>query len=330
MTRMPFGFRIVGSTAKPRRLVVAAAAFAGYASCDPQAEIDQEAYLSAFRFGADFRDYYIARGRSTRGFDGPCWTPFVWFDLDDPADPGRALANARRLVAFLLARFTALDDDALLLFFSGSKGFHVGLPVCWDAPPSPTSHRVTRDFAATLAAGAGVNIDASIYDKVRAFRAPNSTHPKTGLRKRQLALDELNGLTLHGIRRLAERPEPFDVPTPPATCEQAAADWHSAAAAVAREAVGMAERRAAVLSGTPTLNRLTLQFIRDGAEQGHRHRLLFSAAASLAEFNCPPALAHALLTDAAHDIGLSPSDVRRQIECGLAHGSKQTEGNGNV
>jgi hypothetical protein len=329
MTRMPFGFRIVGSTATRRRLVDAAAAFAGYASCDPKAEIDREAYLSAFRFGADFRDYLVVAG-STRGFDGLCWTPFVWFDLDDPDDPGRALANARRLAAFLLARFTALDDDALLVFFSGSKGFHVGLPVCWDAPPSRTSHRVTRHFAVALAANAGVNIDASIYDKVRAFRAPNSTHPKTGLRKRRLSLDELNGLTLDGIRRLAEWPEPFDVPVPPATCEQAAADWQSAAVAVAREAEGKAERRAAVLNGMPTLNRLTLQFIRDGAEQGDRHRLLFSAAANLAEFGCPPALAHALLTEAAIDSGLSPSDVRRQIECGLAHGVKQTEGNGNA
>jgi len=44
---------------------------------------------------------------------------------------------------------------------------------------------------------------------------------------------------------------------------------------------------------------------------------LFSAAANLAEFGCPVALAHALLTEIALDSGLSPSDVRRQIDCGL-------------
>ncbi len=60
-------------------------------------------------------------------------------------------------------------------------------------------------------------------------------------------------------------------------------------------------------------------FIRGGASSGDRHRLLFRAAANLAEFGCPVALAHELLTEAALDSGLSPSETRRQIDCGLKH-----------
>ena len=67
------------------------------------------------------------------------------------------------------------------------------------------------------------------------------------------------------------------------------------------------------------LNRATLEFIRDGAGTGDRHRLLFSAAANLAEFGCPQSLAEALLCESALDSGLSPSEVRRQIACGLDH-----------
>ena len=83
-----------------------------------------------------------------------------------------------------------------------------------------------------------------------------------------------------------------------------------------------AERRAALASGNgdARLNRQTLDFIRDGAATGDRHRLLFSAAANLAEFGCPTSLAHALLSEAALDSGLKPSDVRRQIDCGLEKG----------
>jgi hypothetical protein len=62
-----------------------------------------------------------------------------------------------------------------------------------------------------------------------------------------------------------------------------------------------------------------MDFIREGADTGDRHRLLFSAAANLREFACTPALAHALLTPAALDSGLSPRDVQRQIDCGLSH-----------
>jgi hypothetical protein len=40
---------------------------------------------------------------------------------------------------------------------------------------------------------------------------------------------------------------------------------------------------------------------------------------------CPPPLAHALLTEAALDSGLPPSEVRRQIDCGLEH-SRQAQG----
>jgi len=106
------------------------------------------------------------------------------------------------------------------------------------------------------------------------------------------------------------------LPEPRGASEQAAADWQAAVERVARESEAKAARRAAT-NGAPTLNRATLDFIRDGAGQGDRHRLLFSAAANLAEFSCPPALAHALLSEAGLDSGLSPKDVRRQIDCGL-------------
>lgn len=89
------------------------------------------------------------------------------------------------------------------------------------------------------------------------------------------------------------------------------------------------ERHAALTNGTPRLNRATLDFIRDGADQGDRHRLLFSAAANLAELGCPSALAHALLTEGALDSGLPPAEVRRQIECGLKHATGQG-GNGHA
>jgi hypothetical protein len=325
---MRLGYRIAGGLTSRRRLVDAGAAFAAYAACDPRAEVHHESYLSAFWFGADFRDH-LGRTGSPKGYDGPCWAPFVWFDLDAADDPRRALDEARGLAGAVLDRYRTLDEDGLLSFFSGGKGCHVGLPAgLWGPEPSPDFHRVARRFAGHLAALARVTIDTGVYDKVRAFRAPNSRHPKTGLYKRRLAHGELMGLSLDGVRRLAGAPEPFALPAPPAACPQAAADWRDATAAVRREAEATGGRRAAVADGAPALNRQTLAFIRDGAGQGDRHRLLFSAAANLAEFGCPPALAHALLTEAGLDSGLPPADVRRQIVCGLNHAAKQRRGDG--
>lgn len=314
----PYGFRVVGSPFADRRLVDWQHAFRAYAELDERADVGQEAYLSAFTFGADFRQYLDATG-TTKGFAGACGSPWLWFDIDRP-DLDAATADARRLAASLLERYRTLDAESLLLFFSGSKGFHAGLPLslCGSPAPAVTFNATARRLAEGLAKLAGVAIDPAIYNRVGLFRTPNSRHPKTGRHKRRIAFDELLHLGTPAILRLAEQPEAFDLPDPPGPDPQAVADWRQAAADVERAATARQERRATG-DAAGRLNRSTLDFIRDGAGTGDRHRLLFSAAANLAELACPPALAHELLTDAALDSGLPPSEVRRQIDCGLNH-----------
>jgi len=314
MKDFPYGFRIVGATRERRRLVDAAAAFRAYAECDPRAECDKEGYLSAFRFGEDFRLLLTETG-STAGFTGACWSPVVWFDLDSE-ELHYAHNDAAALVAMLSERY-AVAETELPVFFSGSKGFHIGVPTAmWRPEPSGMFNKVCRRFAENVAELAAVTIDTGVYDAVRTFRAPNSRHPKTGLHKRWLPADVLSG-RLDGILELAREPAPFKMPSPAGTSEQAAVDWQAAVDQACGESEAKAQRLAAG-NGEASLNRQTLEFIHDGAIEGDRHRLLFSAAANLAEFRCPSVLAHALLDEAGLDCGLTPKDVRRQIKCGLA------------
>jgi hypothetical protein len=310
-----YGFRILGGCYEPRRLVDAAAAVAGYAACDAKADVTSEAYLSAFRFGDDFRQRADPYGIvDTAGFTGPCWSPCLWWDIDGE-ELFHAWKDAGALAAFLVEHYGIKPGD-LLLFISGSKGFQIGLPTAlWSPIPSLDFHRTARRFAEHVADVAAVTIDTGVYDKARAFRAPNSRHPKTGLHKRRLTFDELLG-PLDAIRELAKIPAPFAVPAVTKTSDAATAEWQAAADLVARESEAKAARRAG--PGTTGLNRATLDFIRDGAGAGDRHRLLFSAAANLAEFGCRLPLAVALLEESAIDSGLPPKEVRRQIECGLA------------
>lgn len=317
------GFRIIGPTHGERRLIDWRRAFAAYCAADARAGVEREGYLSAFTFGAAFRDHLWGTG-TTKGYSGPCCSPWLWLDLDcDDAAGGieAALADARALCLQAGERF-GIDDDHLLCFYSGRRGFHVGVPLDGFHPaPGPLFHRAARKVAEQFAAGAGVVIDTGVYDAVRAFRAPNSKHPATGLHKRRFTVRELLHLPASRIVELAAAPEGFEVPGGGGCALDFPAAWAEAAELVRAEAAAAAERRAAVASGAAasTLNRLTLEFIRDGAGVGDRHRLLFSAAANLAECGAPLELCRALLAEAALDSGLPPGEVERQIRCGVEH-----------
>jgi hypothetical protein len=314
MTDLPYGFRVLGHKAGERRLVDHAAAFAAYAECDPRAEVEREAYLSHFVYPVEFYRKMEAEG-SEKGYSGPCGADWLYWDVDRPNDLARALRDARRLAGAILERYRKLDDD-LIIFLSGAKGCHVGVPTAlWRPEPSPQFHDVAKRFALALAERAGIVVDGTIYSKTRLFRAPNSRHP-SGLHKRRLTLDEITYLKPEAIVALAAEPEPFDIPGPVATSETAAADWLEAVKAVEGRA---GERGPSPRDGARRLNALTLGFIRDGAPEGERATQLFRAAANLAEFGCTPELAHSLLTEAALDSGLTPSETRRQIESGLDH-----------
>jgi hypothetical protein len=180
-------------------------------------------------------------------------------------------------------------------------------------------------FAESLASEAKVSIDTVVYDKVRAFRAPNSRHPKTGLHKRHVTPGELDGMTTDELLDMARTPAPFSVPDV-ADFESAdflVGEWHRAADVVADRAAAAARRLRAQAEGTAvvTINRATLAFIRgEDIEKGGRHNRLYSAAANLTEVGCSPAAVRALLTEPALDLGLQPADAARCIDNGIARG----------
>jgi hypothetical protein len=133
-------------------------------------------------------------------------------------------------------------------------------------------------------------------------------------------------LNVEGIRRHAAQPGADEMPIWNGDVARLAADWQAAEEVVRRDA----ERQAVIRDGTvsQTASRAPkwfLDFLRFGVEVGERHKTLFRCAAWLTEQGAPPSLCHALLTEPGYDVGLTPQDVERQIQCGIKFALKQRD-----
>jgi hypothetical protein len=234
------------------------------------------------------------------------------------------LQHAKKLSAYLADHY-CLDANDVLIGFSGSRGLHIELPVGWTVEPSPAVNLTCRRFAEAVASRIGVPIDSGVYDKVRPFRAWNSRHPKTGLFKTRVPLDDLLYAKPEWIVGRAVEPVPFDPPIPTPS-PSLASDWHTAARTVRHQVEERQSRR--VGPADIGVNALTRQLIVDpiSVEVGERHRRIFSAAANLAEFGTIDDLIHAILTEPGLDTGLPPGEVERQIRTGIGHGRQRGEG----
>jgi hypothetical protein len=316
--RFDIGFMLTGPVHGTRQLVHYPSAFSACAELDPRIDAGLERYLSAFTYTEDMVRH-VERTGSVKGYHGPCGGDFVWIDIDGDLDD--ALAYGKRL-ALLLTGPLAVEPGDLLLFFSGAKGFHIGVPAHGLAEPSPTFPAQARAFAERLAVEADVKIDTKIYDAVRCFRAPNSRHPRTGLYKRWLSADGFERMNIGQILELATAPETFEVPEFTGALPQALQRvWNEANPP--RPPQTMQLPNLWKNTAACQLNRATLDFIHAGAEQGERATRLFAAAANLGELAAahgPQGLATALLEVPGRDSGLTPSEVRRQIETGWKHG----------
>ncbi len=162
-----------------------------------------DAYTTMFRFRKDYHELCETTGSVKGAQNLSCWSDFLWFDIDSD-DLSVALANARQLVIRVELIDPALGGF-LIYFFSGAKGFHIGIP----APllglcPSIDLPQVFKKLAREIAGD--IEIDISIYDKNRLWRVPNTRNGKSGLFKIPLTFDELATCSIERLLKMAKQP----------------------------------------------------------------------------------------------------------------------------
>jgi hypothetical protein len=317
------GAYVLGAEHNPRALVRHADLLAAYADgAMLDRDESREAYLSHYVFGPEMRAHFAANRNSVADYAGPCRCRWLVLDIDRP-DLVAALADARRLVAFLHERYPECEGR-VRVYFSGGKGFHVIVELVHAPPPAVGFNAVCRTLAEALAARAAVRIDRGVYDVNRLIRLPNTRHPRTGLFKRRIDADALFRLDLDGVRKHARHPAGDGIPAVSGPVPQLEADWLDAVQVTAHAAADRIRRHGAC-AGNPDARapRYFLDLLRFGVVEGERHATLFRCAAWLTEQGAPPSLCSALLTEAGCDVGLTPKDVERQIRCGVEHATRQ-------
>ncbi|VTR91692.1 DNA primase, small subunit OS=Rhodopirellula baltica SWK14 GN=RBSWK_05111 PE=4 SV=1 [Gemmata massiliana] len=320
--RLVGGF-VDGAPNATRHVVSAEALFRAYHECD-EVNIEREAFGTVYQYPAAEYGAHVRRAGSPKGYDGPAACCRLVWDIDRP-DLGAALADARKLVTYLLDRYKAHAENGLGIYFSGAKGFHVTLVALPGFHPLVHVPALVKLLCLTIARKAGATIDSAVYDRQRLFRLPNTRHPRTGLHKRFLEPEELFRLNADRVRELARNPAGYGVPVVCEDSETLADDWCDAEAQIIRAAPigvsGVARREAP--SSAPTVPKFVRDFIGFGdiTDTG-RAVTLFRCAAVLSESGTPPAVVRGLLEEPALKSGLDPREVEKQLAAGIGHGGK--------
>lgn len=149
----------------------------------------------------------------------------LFFDIDNEEDLDQSLIECNRIVGFFSE---IIDQDAIRVYFSGSKGFHVEIEaLALGVSPSTSLKKVFRRIAETLRDDLELmSLDFSVYDDRRMWRMPNTIHQKTGLYKREMPKEVLNKNGAATFIKQAARTPNLDTNVPEQRLSPKAAAWY--------------------------------------------------------------------------------------------------------
>lgn len=175
-----------------------------------------ECYTTLFLYNKEILEYMkknIRKGKpSVGGYEGKVQGPFFVIDMDSE-NLKEALEVLRQIATFLL-EYWGLSQESLLVYFSGSRGFHILLDtrIFGKIEPSRNLHMVFSEIRKGIVGWSKVKkreiVNHTIKDKVRLFRVVNTINAKSGLYKVQLTLEELFKSGVEDIRNKARKAQP--------------------------------------------------------------------------------------------------------------------------
>ena len=155
---------------------------------------DDDYYVSTYYYDDAALEQYKKNNNSRKGIKS-VKTDKIWWDFDNKENPEAAKEDAKTLIARL--KKSGIKESSIDVYFSGQKGFEVSVKFNQMLNRTQVEHLAMEVF------GKGIEtLDASMYDENQVFRVPNTKHPKSGLYKIQLTLEQLND-SINNIKKAA-------------------------------------------------------------------------------------------------------------------------------
>jgi len=145
---------------------------------------------------------YVRRTGSVASYAGEHTSDALIFDFDG-VDLNAVKKSALTFCQYLRAQFD-LPLSHVRIAFSGSKGFHVSVPITvfGEVAPRRDFYKVYKGIAEDLADGFEY-VDRSIYERRRIMRMANTINSKSGLYKIPLSFGEFEIRTIAEIVEMA-------------------------------------------------------------------------------------------------------------------------------
>lgn len=162
-----------------------------------------DCYRTYFRFERSYINHFHKNGRSISQYQGKCISDFIPIDIDS-TNLDEALRIGRDFINYLQHDFD-VEFESLGVYFSGSKGFHIEIPIHLIGKIEPSENLPLRFKKFVLSFG-NWGFDTKIYDKARLWRIENSINSISNLYKIRLWASALLDLSIDKIQELAKKP----------------------------------------------------------------------------------------------------------------------------
>lgn len=158
---------------------------------------NKDYYLSIYKYTEDQKKQVENTG-TVSGIRDVHTDVLVW-DFDHAENPELAREDTVELGRRLVDKYN-VDPDTIQCYYSGSKGFHVVLPISRTVTPEQFK-KATNEIAKGLK-----TFDTVVSDPARVIRMEYTRHPKTGLYKIPLHIAEVDETSIDNIKKKAKDP----------------------------------------------------------------------------------------------------------------------------